>query len=135
MIQEYIEVPNKKWGIVVVLDFDVDEDYDELIAQFQSFGMTSKNAKRALNILFNYNTGMAISNDDLRMSAIYISKATSLIIEAYPSKDDAIVLLTIISTIIQKTTDSSIITAIMPITTTSKERDETPVLLFTAFPK
>ena len=77
MIQEYIEVPNKKWGIVVVLDFDVDEDYDELIAQFQSFGMTSKNAKRALNILFNYNTGMAISNDDLRMSAIYISKATT----------------------------------------------------------
>ena len=77
MIQEYIEVPKKKWGIVVVLDFDVDEDYDELIAQFQSFGMTNKNAKRALNILFNYNTGMAISNDDLRMSAIYISKATT----------------------------------------------------------
>jgi hypothetical protein len=77
MIQEYIEVPNRKWGIVVVLDFDVDEDYDELMAQFQSFGMTNKNAKRALDILFNYNTGMAISNDELRMSAIYISKATT----------------------------------------------------------
>jgi len=77
MIQEYIEVPNRKWGIVVVLDFDVDEDYDELMAQFQSFGMTNKSAKRALNILFNYNTGMAISNDELRMSAIYISKATT----------------------------------------------------------
>lgn len=72
----YIDVDGK-WGIVVVFNYDVDYEANDLLAIMRSFGMTRKNANRALNILSNYNTGMSISNDDLRMSAIFISKATS----------------------------------------------------------
>lgn len=72
----YIDVDGK-WGIVIVCDYDVDYEANDLLAIMRSFGMTRKNANRALNILSNYNTGMSISNDDLRMSAIFISKATS----------------------------------------------------------
>jgi hypothetical protein len=76
MEQYYIDV-DKKWGIVIVTDFDVDEEYIELKAQLRSFGLSSKNADKALNVLSNYNTGMAVSVSTLRMTAIYISKATS----------------------------------------------------------
>lgn len=76
MKQFYIDV-DKRWGVVVVTDFDVDEEYVELKAQMRSFGLSSKSADRALNILSNYNTGMAVSLPDLKMSAVYISKSTS----------------------------------------------------------
>ena len=72
----YIDVDNK-WGIVVVYDYDVDYEANDLIAIMRSFGMTRLKANHAINILSSYNTGMSISNDDLRMSAIFISKATS----------------------------------------------------------
>ena len=77
MITDYIEVPDNKWGIVVVRDFDVFDEKVELLAIMRSFGMSLYNAKRALDILSNHNTGMAISLADLKMSAIFISKATS----------------------------------------------------------
>lgn len=77
MITDYIEVPDNKWGIVVVRDFDVFDDKVELLAIMRSFGMSLYNAKRALDILSNHNTGMTISLADLKMSAIFISKATS----------------------------------------------------------
>ena len=77
MTQAYIDVPRRKWGVVVVTDFDTDKEYDELKAQFKSFGMSERGAKRALDILSYYNTGMTISNNELKMSAIYISKATT----------------------------------------------------------
>lgn len=76
MKQFYIDV-DKRWGVVVVTDFDVDEEYVELKAQMRSFGLSPKSADRALNILSNYNTGMAVSLPDLKMSAVYISKSTS----------------------------------------------------------
>lgn len=72
----YIDVDGK-WGIVVVSDYDVDYEANDLIAIMRSFGMTRRKASHAINILSSYNTGMSISNDDLRMSAIFISKATS----------------------------------------------------------
>jgi hypothetical protein len=77
MTQAYIGLPHKKWGVVVVTDYDVETDYDELKAQFCSFGMSGREARRALGILSHYNTGMTISNDDLKMSAVYVSKATT----------------------------------------------------------
>ena len=78
MEQHYFGIPPKgTWGVVIVTDFDVDEEYVELKAQLRSFGLSSKSADKALSILSNYNTGMAISNDMLKMSAIYISNATS----------------------------------------------------------
>lgn len=72
----YIDVDGK-WGIVIVYDYDVDYEANDLIAIMRSFGMTRRKASNAINILSSYNTGMSISNDDLRMSAIFISKATS----------------------------------------------------------
>ena len=78
MEQHYFGIPPKgTWGIVVVTDFDVDKEYVELKAQLRSFCLSSKSADKALSILSNYNTGMAVSVPDLKMSAIYISKSTS----------------------------------------------------------
>jgi hypothetical protein len=71
----YLDV-DKRWGIVVCYDYDV-RDYADLRAVMRSFGMSRLDANRALDILSSYNTGMAVSNEDLRMSAIFISKATS----------------------------------------------------------
>lgn len=72
----YIDIPPKKWGIVVLYDFDL-MDYDELAATMESFGMRERNINHALRILSNFNTGMAVSKETLRMSAIFISNATS----------------------------------------------------------
>ncbi len=77
MLQTYLKFPNNEWGVVVVWNFDVDEEYNELYEQLRSFGMTPFNIKKALRILSNYNTGMTVSNEVLRMSAIYISDTTS----------------------------------------------------------
>lgn len=77
MITNYIDIPDNKWGIVVVYDFDVYEEKVELLAIMRSFGITQYDANRALDILKGYNTGMAISLDDLRMSVIFISHASS----------------------------------------------------------
>ena len=75
MENKYIDV-GKKWGVVVNYDYDL-MDYDEMWAIMRSFGLTSKNANKAIKILSNYNTGMAITNDDLKMSTIFISKAST----------------------------------------------------------
>ena len=77
MEQTYLKFQNNEWGVVIVWNFDVEEEYDELCEQLRSFGMTPFNTKKALRILSNYNTGMAVSNEVLRMSAIYISDATT----------------------------------------------------------
>ena len=77
MVQSYLRFPRGEWGVVVVTDFDTDYEHDELVEQMRSFGMSIRNAEKAINILSSYNTGMAVSNQILRMSAIYIGKATS----------------------------------------------------------
>ena len=77
MKQAYLKFPNNEWAVIVVFDFDVDLEYEELQEQLRSFGMKQRNINKALNILSYYNTGMAISNDVLKMSAIYISHTTS----------------------------------------------------------
>lgn len=77
MKQVYLKFPHGEWGVVVVVDFDTDVDHDVMVEQMRSFGMTTRNAERALRILSNYNTGMAVSNETLKMSAIYISDTTS----------------------------------------------------------
>ena len=77
MKQVYLKFPYNEWGVVVVFDFDTDIDHDVMVEQMRSFGMTTRNAERALRILSNYNTGMAVINELLKMSAIYISDTTS----------------------------------------------------------
>lgn len=77
MKQTYLGFPNNEWSVVVFTDFDTDLEHDVLAEQMRSFGMTIRDSERAIRILSNYNTGMAVSNDMLKMSAIYISDATN----------------------------------------------------------
>lgn len=78
MKQAYLKFPRNEWGVVVIMDFDTEFEHDELVEQMRSFGMSIRNAEKSLRILSNYNTGMHVSNDVLKMSAIYISDATSV---------------------------------------------------------
>lgn len=78
MKQAYLRFPNNEWGVVVCFDFDTMHEYHVMIEQMRSFGLSIRNAQKAISILSNYNTGMAVSNETLRMSAIYISDATSV---------------------------------------------------------
>lgn len=77
MKQVYLKFPHNEWGVVVCFDFDVSGEYDVMYEQLRSFGMKPKNIEKALSILSYYNTGMCVSNETLKMSAIYISNATS----------------------------------------------------------
>lgn len=77
MKTSYIDVGDNDWGIIVVYDFDTTIDHDDLSAFMQTFGLNIRNVKRSLRILSTYNSGMAISRDDLRMSIIFIGTATS----------------------------------------------------------
>lgn len=77
MKQVYLKFPNDEWGVVVCFNFDTDYEHDVMVEQMRSFGMSIRNAEKAIRILSNYNTGMAVSVPDLKMSAIYISKSTS----------------------------------------------------------
>ena len=71
----YIDVPKKKWGVIVVYDYDF-MDLDEMGAIMESFGMSEHDIKKSLRILSRYDTGMAVSRTDLRMSVIFVSRAT-----------------------------------------------------------
>lgn len=71
----YIDVDGY-WGVLVLYGYDL-IDFDDLLAVMRSLGMSKKAARKALRILSNDNTGMAVSSDELRMSAMFISKATS----------------------------------------------------------
>lgn len=73
----YLDIPYKKWGVVVVYDYDVKDEYVEVMAIMRSFGFPIYKAKKAIGILSAYNTGMAISVDELKMSIVFIGKATS----------------------------------------------------------
>ena len=76
MKTEYIDVDGK-WGIVIVLDFDTEREWLELDAIMNSFGMRKRNIEKALNVLSTYNSGMAVSRDDIRMSCVFIAHTTS----------------------------------------------------------
>lgn len=76
MVTKFIEIPEEKWGCLLVWNFDV-LDYDDIWAICRSFGMSDRNTKKSLQILSTYNSGMTVSNDDLRMSAMFIGRATS----------------------------------------------------------
>jgi hypothetical protein len=77
MTQEYIEIPNKKWGIIFIYNYDINDEYVELMATMRSFGLSQEKARKALSILSNYNTGMTLSIEDLRMSVVFVSNTTS----------------------------------------------------------
>lgn len=75
MITNYIDVDGK-WGIVIIRDFDI-YDNEDLAAIMKSFGIGERKINKSLQILSTYNSGMAVSNSGLRMSAIFIGKPYS----------------------------------------------------------
>lgn len=77
MRQAYLDFPNNEWGVVVCFDFDTRKEEEIMLEQMRIFCMSMRSANKAISILSNYNTGMAVTNDLLRMSAIYISNTTS----------------------------------------------------------
>lgn len=78
MVTKYLDVPNRKWGVVVVLDYNVDFEYRDLRAIMMSFGLLDEyKIEKSMKILSKPNTGMTISNNDLCMSVIFISDATN----------------------------------------------------------
>lgn len=76
MVTRYIDVDGK-WGILVNYGFATRDDYDDIAAVLYSFGMNERNVRKALSVLSTPNTGLAVSNNDLRMTEIYIGDSTS----------------------------------------------------------
>ncbi len=77
MVTKYIDVDNGKWGIILIYDFDIDYEYDNLFAIMQTFGLNRKSCQKSLHILSMYNTGMTISRDDIQMSVVFVGNTTS----------------------------------------------------------
>ena len=76
MKTEYIDIPKDKWGVLLIYAFDESDERD-LYAIMRSFNMSERNINKSLKILSTHNSGMAVSNFDLRMSAMLIGKPTS----------------------------------------------------------
>ena len=76
MITKYLEVGNNEWGILISYDFDY-LDYDDIASLLEAFGVSDKSVRKSLTILSEPNTGMAVSNSDIRMTAIFIGYATT----------------------------------------------------------
>ena len=72
----YVEIPRDKWGIVVICDFDMNDEY-ELASIMESFGMRRSRIEYSLSVLMSPNSGLTISNDGVKMSAMFIGPATS----------------------------------------------------------
>lgn len=70
---KYIDVDKDKWGILLIYGFDF-TDADEMAAVMEALGMKIVDVKKALRVLSTYDSGMTVSRDDLRMSAVFIGK-------------------------------------------------------------
>jgi len=51
-------------------------DYDDMWAICRSFGLSNVRTNEALRVLSSKNTGMTVSNEDIRMSVVFVSDAT-----------------------------------------------------------
>lgn len=76
MVTKYLKVGRNDWGVLVNYNFDM-TDWDDMAAVMKSFGMRERDINKAMWILSGPNTGMAISNNDLKMTSIYIGHSTS----------------------------------------------------------
>lgn len=76
MKSEYIDVKGK-WGIVVCYDL-MRKDVREMRALMEAVGLENDEADEALRmLLYKKNTGMCITNMDLKMSLVFVSEADS----------------------------------------------------------
>ena len=76
MNTHYIEIGNNDWGVLLCYDYDF-RDEDSIWALCRSFGLSKKKTQEAISIIMQPNTGMTISNNELRMSVVFIGDATS----------------------------------------------------------
>ena len=76
MKTEYFNIGRNDWGMLLCYDYNI-SDYDDMWAIMRSFGLNNKKANEALRVLSGLNTGMTISNEDIRMSVVFISETTS----------------------------------------------------------
>lgn len=77
MVTRYIDIDEDKWGIILIYDFNVHRNEAELSAIMEAFGMPEKRIDAALDVLSYHNSGMAISNFGVKMSAVFVADATS----------------------------------------------------------
>ena len=75
MTSKYIDVDGR-WGIIVIYDYNI-MDWDDMRAVMRTFGMREKDVRKAIRVLSESNTGMCVSRDDIRMSCIFVSHATT----------------------------------------------------------
>ena len=76
MIADYIDVRGK-WGVVFCYDLHRLDEY-EMRAMLMSFGLRGGKIDEAMDVLlYERNTGMCVSNEGLRMSLIFIGRASS----------------------------------------------------------
>ena len=76
MKTSYLDIEGH-WGIVCVYDYNVEEEYDELVAVMTSFNVPLRQIRRSLEILSAPNTGMTVTYPEVKMSLMMISRATS----------------------------------------------------------
>lgn len=76
MRKSYIDL-NGAWGILLCFDYDR-HDIGEMRSIMESFGMTEYDIIEAIDVLGHYNTGMAISDEKITMSVMFVSPATDL---------------------------------------------------------
>ena len=75
MQTKYIDVADK-WGVVLCYDLKRLDEY-EMRQNMMAFGMRGQNIDEAIDILlYENNTGMAVSRSDIRMSLVFIGNAT-----------------------------------------------------------
>ena len=75
METKYFEVGDNAWGFILCYDFDY-SDSDDIWAICRSFGLSDDKANEAVEVLADMNTGMTVSNCDIRMSVVFIGEAT-----------------------------------------------------------
>ena len=76
MKTKYIDIDENKWGVVLIYDFDM-LDWDNMAAVMRAFGLKRNKVNYAIRVLSTYNSGLTISNPDLRMSVVFIGQPTS----------------------------------------------------------
>lgn len=76
MITTYIDVGDGKWGVLLCYNYYY-VDKKDMWAIMRSLGLSNKKSNDALDVLSHPNSGMTVSNYDIRMSAVFISDTTS----------------------------------------------------------
>lgn len=76
MRTRYFEIGDNDWRLLLCWDYNM-EDYDDIYAIVENFGLSEEDIENSLKILRKPNTGMTIPDFGNMMSVVFISKTTS----------------------------------------------------------